>query len=313
MVDTIGGYMKTSILGRVLHVLENKKESVNPKTKVRRISGKICNLSLFIFIKPDSEYTISLKGSINKYIHGNNFIPCNRLEIKKAIKKLSNLTQLPFHNLILTRIDFGASLAMKSPVKLYLVNLDELPFRYKKLNYANESIYFSNDKRSLIFYDKIKQCKDHKEEIPSEFFGKNVLRYELRYTKRLAQQFGMKKVYALDLYNKTFYNELLARWKRMYSKVKKNRIIMPVNIQGLATFLEYLISLGIMKLGGSYKAMSIVDTLFSKEKKDATKKSRIRMRIRKISSQRNISKSANEIRELNNKIKGYKSTISSLP
>ena len=50
------------------------------------------------------------------------------------------------------------------------------------------TLYYRTEKRSLAFYDKTIEAKKAKMNIPDEYLGKNLLRYELRFTQRIAFQ-----------------------------------------------------------------------------------------------------------------------------
>ncbi len=76
---------------------------------------------------------------------------------------------------------------------------------------------------------------------------KNVLRYELRFTKRLKQQFS-SEVKALDLYNEDFYINIINRWLSTYFDIKKIKTFTDEDFQMKAVkdLKEYVLTLSLM-------------------------------------------------------------------
>ena len=63
--------------------------------------------------------------------------------------------------------------------------------------------------------------------VPELYMGHNVLRYEIRYKGRLARQFGRTDVTAADLYDRTFFDDMLHRWRDTYRAIQKINNITP--------------------------------------------------------------------------------------
>ncbi|MES2139239.1 MAG: phage/plasmid replication protein [Bacteroidota bacterium] len=316
MYDTITATIVTTTLispdivtperGRILKALENHRTT--PTQTGKKITGYIKNVSFQIFFNSDSQMCrVNFTGSLNKFIHGNNFTLATRKDAENAIKNLSRITGLPLHEAKVTRIDFGACFIMKFPVITYLLLLDGMPSRLKmkKDNYANETIYFRNKRRRLIFYDKAKQNKEKcKDVVPSEFKNKYVLRYELRYLKALREQFNMEEIMVSDLYDIGFYNRLKKRWGKAYFKIIKYRIQNFENVKDLKSLVTFLILNGVEKVGGYDRVLAMIDAICLREKIDATGKCRIKKKIREMYLDKNTSNITKEIKELNRKIRG---------
>lgn len=159
------------------------------------------------------------KSSLCKYHYGNNFETLNREKTKLVIEKISDLLHIPLAKANITRIDFATNIEMTYNEKVYYPYLGESSY-YNRLEQPN-GIYYINKKRTALFYGKIKEQKEKGYPIPIQFQDKNLLRYELRYTKRLREQFNKNQIYAGLLYDETFYYELLKRWKDEYMKIQK--------------------------------------------------------------------------------------------
>lgn len=310
MIDTIKATLNTSRTTKILKVLEGQRTIINKQTGNKKIIGNIKNMSFHIFYKPNGlAYKIEFIGSINKYIHDNNFIACSHTEVKNAIESLSKLTGIQLHNATLKRIDIGASLIMKQPVSSYLLLLEEKKGRYKKTNIADETLYFFNRNRCFAFYDKTKECKKkNRELIPSEFKDKNVLRYELRYYKALAELFNKKNVILSDLYDIQFYSLLKKRWIKGYFEIIKRRVQNLNKVKNIKSLSDFLILNGVEQVGGYGKTMRMIDVFCKKRNIIPGGKYRLKKRIRELYSDKTNTKINKYNKELNRIIKSFKGT-----
>jgi len=73
----------------------------------------------------------------------------------------------------------------------------------------------------LIFYDKLKDAKVKGMIIPSLYDGKNLLRYERRFEKRICQQLNCAELKVSNLYDNQFYTEIIDRWVNDYQSINK--------------------------------------------------------------------------------------------
>ena len=98
--------------------------------------------------------------------------------------------------------------------------------RYKRKPEYNESLYYSIEKRQLLFYDKVKQSRKYREKIPEAFKGKHLLRYEVKFTNCLEEQFQADVTGAM-LYDIDFHSrcvQILCNEFRTISKINKTGI-----------------------------------------------------------------------------------------
>ncbi len=172
------------------------------------------------------EAGISLKGSIARYYHGNNLFPLSRLEMKDAVKKLSDELGLPFHLSKVTRFDLAANFIMERPVQNYFPFLGEKR-GYNRSNISLSTLYYNTEKKQLIFYDKSKEFKKKYKSVETPFIykEKNILRYELKYQNRVNKIFDKEEITVEDLINVEFYEKLKENYINEYIKIQKvNRI-----------------------------------------------------------------------------------------
>lgn len=203
-------------LGKAPQFLTDVRKSVDEVGQLPWLSGHLGNLKVSI---TESHVRI-YNNSICKYYFGNNFQTLNRQETQTIIEQISDALHLPFERASVTRIDFAANMFMDYPESVYYPYLGEAQ-HYHRFQQTN-GLYYSIRNRQLVFYGKIHEQKDKRQEIPEEIQDKNMLRYEIRFLRRLRSQL-QPGITAELLYNKDFYEYLLHRWKDEYLKIRKIR------------------------------------------------------------------------------------------
>jgi hypothetical protein len=193
----------------LLHVTEHSNQDGQVT-----YSGFLNNYKVYL-----SQAGISFKGSLAKYYLNDNFHTLNRGDSQRAIEMMADNTHLPIQQAKVTRIDFAQNFLMRHEPKAYYSYLGEC--RYYQRFCQPESLYYSNGLRTKLFYNKVAEGKKKGYTIPDLWNGQNVLRYELRYTSRLPQQFNLAEVKASTLYDVKSYIELSRKWVDEYEAITK--------------------------------------------------------------------------------------------
>lgn len=165
------------------------------------------------------------QGSLCKWHLGDNYQTLGRRETQEAIEHLSDTLHLPMGEAEVTRLDFGTNLPVKYPVSVYLEHLG--PLRYYERGGTVNSLYYWGNGKELNFYDKNREWQEAGATIPELYAGRNVLRYEIRYKKRLPKHFSRPSLTAADLYDRAFFDEMLHRWRDTYKAIQKINDITP--------------------------------------------------------------------------------------
>lgn len=197
----------------------NSGSQMNYKTKkvVHYAYGYIENLKVRV-----TEYRINIHdSSLCKWFFGENFQTLTRGDTKRAIEKLSDLLRLPMQKARLTRIDLAQNIIVRYETPVYYNHLGILQF-YKRLE-QDRGLYYNNPKRILAFYDKVADYKHKRLPVPEMYQNRNVLRYEMRFTKQLLRQFNLPQLNAELLYNEQFYIDIIERWHTEYKNISKIR------------------------------------------------------------------------------------------
>ena len=158
-------------------------------------------------------------GSLCKWYLGDNFKTMGRGDAERAIEKLSDYLHLPIDKAIVTRIDLAQNFIMEHPIGVYLNHLG--PLSHAKRLEQPDGLYYYMQGGCLCIYDKNKEQKSKHESVPSLYESRNVLRYEQRYTNRIATRLNVPEITGALLYNEIFYIDLLNRWRDSFKKIEK--------------------------------------------------------------------------------------------
>lgn len=155
----------------------------------------------------------------------------SRDQAKCAIEKLSDLLKINMCQLYVTRVDFGTNLCTKYAPAVYYKSMGGLS-NYLRCEQPNGLLYTSvGTDRSLSFYDKVRQLKRAKEEVPVEFADKNLFRYEIRYLKHVSKNLNIKGGLTADkLFDETVYQMFMSNWTSKYDSIKKEQMLIPQKI-----------------------------------------------------------------------------------
>lgn len=64
--------------------------------------------------------------------------------------------------------------------------------------------------------------KNKREAIPEYFEGKNIIRFEMRFMKKLSKAFNIQELTVNHLIQPAFFNALCHRWREEYRSIQKN-------------------------------------------------------------------------------------------
>ncbi len=216
------------------------------------LTGNVGNLKVSL-----NHFQVKVKdGSLCKYFLGDNFKTMGRKDAERAIEQLSDTLHLPISKAVVTRLDIAQNFCLKYQPEVYFSHLGLLKYA-TRLQEPN-GVYYSQTGGRLAFYDKNKEQKNKKEHIPELYEGRNVLRYEQRYTQRLAKQLEVQEVTGAMLYDEVFYVGLLTRWKETYKQIQKiNDVVF--NFEAMKT-KQQLYRMGVLSLveqaGGQLEMLS---------------------------------------------------------
>lgn len=204
------------------------------------ITGKLGGLKVSV-----NHYQVKVcDGSLCKWYLGDNYQTMGRSDTQRAVEKLSDALHLPMDRAKICRLDIAQNFITKHPTEVYLNHLGLLKYS-QRLRQPN-SLYYVQSGGLLCFYDKNKEQQSKRDAVPALYKGRNVLRYEQRYTKRIASQMNVPQVTASTLYDETFYMCLLNRWRDSYRAIQKINDI-TLNFKAMKTKQD-LYKMGVLSL-----------------------------------------------------------------
>jgi hypothetical protein len=296
MIDSVCLWIESSSTERAINNLSNVKEIADCSTGEILHTGYLKNLRVRA-----TGCGASVIGSLAKFHLGNNYQTLTRQTTEEAIQELSDALSLPVERARVYRLEVGSCLVMRRPVGQYWSFLGSSG-RYERVEYKHGLLY-KNSRRALTFYDKAKDLKRHKEPIPEIINGRNLLRYEVKLNKRVADQLGKREVLAGSLYEEDFYIKLLGRWEAEYfliNKINRPRLVSVELMKSVQQFNRYLAVVGLRALG-EQEVLAMLEQC--KESLSKLQRSRLRDRIRELTNAKNLTEADESILELDSKIK----------
>lgn len=305
MIDTLGlrliyGGGGTDLITVVSPLLENIYGCCNMQGK-EYVSGWLDGLK--VTVRPVSLHING--GSFCKWCIGDNYRTLTRRDIQTGIEKLSDILHLSMKEADVTRLDIGQNLIMKYPVMEYLNHLGAKK-NYKRLEEPN-GLYYDKKGVRLCFYDKNQERKDKRQsgDIPLMYAGRNVLRYEIRFTSRIARHFDREFVVAADLYEQNFYVQMVRHWADGYKSIQKINEIVP-NFDCIKTktdFNRFGGALLVERFGGQSQMLDFLSDAQKRGKLTARQAYDLRKSVNDVCSVReSLVVESDSIKELDRKI-----------
>lgn len=204
------------------------------------ITGSLSGLKISL-----NRYQMKIKdGSLCKWYLGDNFQTMGRGDTQRAMERLSDALHVPMSKATVTRLDIAQNFITRYPPEVYLNHLGMLKYA-TRLQEPN-GVYYKRTGGRLCFYDKNREQKNNREPIPELYEGRNVLRYEQRYTNRISSQLKVCEVTGGMLYNEAFYIDILNRWKDTYKAIQKINDV-SLNFQAMKS-KQQLYKMGVLSL-----------------------------------------------------------------
>lgn len=176
---------------------------------------------------------VGLEGSLSRYYKGCNAYTLTRKECEQALTQLFDELGFDMWDADITRVDVAACIPMKNDVSSYYSFLGHRPYfkrsEFKSMKNHVDGVTYSVQPEQLLFYDKLKEIKRKvgwekylpAEVLPEEFYGKNLMRMEMRLVDGVARRLGWAQVTPLALVDRGNYTQLVSRWGQAYFDIQK--------------------------------------------------------------------------------------------
>lgn len=242
-------------------------------------SGKYGDYSVYCF-----QTGISLKGSLAKLYLPSNVYTLTRQTTREAIEKMSDELHLNMMGARVTRIDVSTVIPTKRRPTDYYSGLGSKP-NYTRLQAHPDTLYYNQQNKQLIFYDKTKEAAAKAALIPPTLIGCNLLRYEMRYTKNVQRLMKLPdQVTGATLTDGRFYYSIIQHWKNEFDTIKKINTIntMTENISTPREAKNALFAILLQRGGQTYIDEFLADLKAKNTFADPKYYSRLRSDLNKI-------------------------------
>ena len=302
MYDTVNMYYNildnpAPSIEKLFEHCNNKSEHYNVKNDSSYVQGDLRNMKVTL-----NEASISVKGSLCKYFYGNNIDTLNLTNTREALNQISADLSIDIHKASVSRIDFSTNIITDYTPTIYYPYLGQLS-RFERYEQPN-SIYYNQQAKRLLFYDKIEEAKKKGMTIPKQHIGDNLLRYELVINRDVSRYLKYNGLYVQDLGSEELFKKLLHLWYSYYQQIQKHsKKLNPMEdkIINPSTFKNEMYNALVRKNPDEFYKM-VAELKAKKKFKHPEYYSRINAEIRKIQKTQVVD---NELMdELNKKIEG---------
>jgi hypothetical protein len=162
--------------------------------------------------------------------------------------------------------------------------------------------------RQKIFYNKVAEGKAKGLSLPDVWIDENVLRYEMRFTKRLPKQFNLSEITAKSLSDEKFYMAIFDKWLAEYEAINKlNSINFNLSIMNSPKDFWKQINLMAINIIGQENIMQEIENLrHQKAFEKPEYYSRLKKEIKELCKTPDLTASSDLMAELDKKVKTAK-------
>lgn len=165
---------------------------------------------------------IFIKGSLPKFLYGDNVHTIDATDTGQAIADISNLFGVDMAEAYVSYIEFGQTFVMDNKPVEYFAKLGD-GGRYLPRMQAGTTLYYGKQikkaPKCLIFYDKADEIASDGGTLPPLLDDTNLLRYELRLHSRLSKRYGI--IHASALTDKATMAALRQEYIKSFDNIKK--------------------------------------------------------------------------------------------
>lgn len=286
MYDTVKFKIEGATVGNPLTVARYLKdvEEHNSERRGHWISGKLSGNGGDYTVTANS-FGVFLNGSLAKYKLPSNAYTMTRRTTAEAVQELSDELHCDVGAAIVTRADFSTVFPTKRPPSDYYNGLLSLA-HYKRLLTNTDTLYFRQNERTLVFYDKTKEAAAKGAKIPESLRGCNLLRYELRLLKHLQNRFRWDgAVTGAALSDERFYIQFMKMWEGEFYRIRKmnqNYNVMTNNIKTVVDGEKAFFSTLLQQMGQECVDRYLADLRAKQTYSDPKSYTRLKQRLYKL-------------------------------
>ena len=278
---------------------ERLKQTLSHVTESRNSHGYSFKGNLGNYKIKVSENWIKGEGSLAKFHLGNNVKTLTRKGTEEAIEHLSDLLSLDISKASPLRIDIAQNFRVSQDENSYFNLLGELP-KFKR-NQLSDGLYYTTQKKVLLFYSKVKELRHKGEMIPEPWNSGYMLRYELRYMERIGEQLNQGRPMTLaQVYSEKFYLQMLCEWEQYFQQIKKMTLLDTIKRTNSPKTLERQLATMSVKAIGEQVILEQIG--YWREGVSTKERSRLRAMVRELADNPECTIESPLMEELESKI-----------
>lgn len=215
---------------------------------------------------------LNIKGSLSKFILGNNYTNLGSEACAHAFEILSNRLSIPLLKAKLTQIDIGLTIECEHAPTRYFKYLGSSKY-FKSRSVNNTTLSYSNTSRSKLFYDKIKELKKRGSPLPEDLIGKQFVRFETRYRKCPNKYFKRNGLLVNDLLHSSLFEEFKSNVLYEFNSINRIRhtTLDTTLVNKASDFKNFIAADAIAKHGLPYYLNLIEDTMLDSQNRTRAK------------------------------------------
>lgn len=220
-------------LSRIGNRLSKARDETDLETGDRLIHGMLEDYRFKV-----STQSILISCNVSKQHNGNNVDLLTPDQLRDELGKLSEWIGENVLSGKVRRVDVAATLQTEYAPRVYTGSLQSLA-RFQRGQWEdNDTVHFRTTREEREFYDKVKETGG---KLPEQYRGKNLLRYEQRHRKGVAQRLPFLTSVG-SLLIPEHWNRLVDIWEQGYTEITKTGDTIVESIKGKIDFNEYAIA-----------------------------------------------------------------------
>lgn len=249
--------------------------------------SKIGNLMIY-----HDKKGLKIQNSLFNFCPTEHYAPYLGTDLGQTIDQLNFLLGVDLYYAKVTRFDFCFDISTKYNPNVYFKFLGEKR-RYKNSQFEDGK-YYKTSQRELLFYNKSKKLK-----ITTE----NILRYEIRFTKRIRQQFKLRELTINNLCDFDFIKEIEIIALNEYLSIKKHpNIIFSLSEKLCSKKIDTIIYQAGIKSIGVERIIEAINISHLAGLCNTTQKHRYKKKLHQVNNLSLDKTKANLINEIDNKL-----------
>ena len=243
---------------------------------------------------------VLFKGSLGKFLHGENITTLTLEEVKEALVAIESALGLPLGGGRVRSLEIGATFRLQKPPSCYLAAWGSLP-RHKKMTCTGknglQTVLFFTKAHSFQGYDKNAESKISSGIDHDRFY----LRLELKIHRGMKEMFG-DYLSPWELTELDPYLQYRQLWAKYYFKIlKQPQFVLNTSTKTSKQFEQYLAAYGLQSLGLD-RALTLIREGQVAGCIDRVNASRIRSNLREMIQDTRISSTDEHTAELDDKV-----------